>query len=73
MDKPIVIPNDTGPIRTVMITPTKFYDTVSNCKYNVPHFFQLERYTQDLLKMCMGTAPVTQQLCTRFSSQVSMK
>lgn len=23
-DKPIVIPNDTGPIRTVMITPTKF-------------------------------------------------
>jgi hypothetical protein len=46
MDKPIVTPNDTGSIRTVMITPTKFYDTVSNCKYNVPHFFQLERYSK---------------------------
>ena len=41
MDKPIVIPNGTGPIRIVMITPTKFYDTVSNCKYNVPSFLSI--------------------------------
>lgn len=73
MDKPIVIPNDTGPIRTVMITPTKFYDTVSNCKYNVPSFLSIGKVYARLAQDVHGNSTSYAATLYEIFSQVSMK